>query len=89
MAVRDSEMPVWCLVMLSLLFMRSYVMMLKKSREALIDGMVVLVNASMSRGRPGTAAEMVLEGPSAERISERRSGYAAICQAFSELGWCL
>ena len=49
-------------------------MMLKKSREALMAGMVVGVKASMSLGKPGTAAEMSLWGPRAERISERSKG---------------
>ena len=49
-------------------------MTLKKSREALIWGMVACVNASISLGRPGTAAEMSLSGPRADRISERRRG---------------
>ena len=49
-------------------------MILKKSRDALMAGRVVLVKASMSRGRPGTAAEMSLVGPKAERISERSNG---------------
>ena len=49
-------------------------MMLRKSRDAEIDGMVVRVKASMSRGRPGTAAEMRVWGPRAERISERSKG---------------
>ena len=39
-----------------------------------MEGMVVLVKASMSLGRPGTAAEMSLLGPRAERISARRRG---------------
>ena len=48
--------------------------MLKKSRDALMAGVVVLVKASMSLGRPGTAAEMSLVGPKAERISESSNG---------------
>ena len=49
-------------------------MMLKKSRDAEIVGMVVGVKAIMSRGSPGTAAEMSFWGPRAERISERSTG---------------
>ena len=49
-------------------------MTLKKFRDALIAGTVVLVKASMSLGRPGTAAEMSFLGPKAERIAERSSG---------------
>ena len=37
-------------------------------------GMVEAVKASISRGRPGTAAEMVLLGPTAARISARSLG---------------
>ncbi len=48
--------------------------MLRKSREALMAGMVEAVNASISLGRPGTAADMMGLGPRAERISERRAG---------------
>lgn len=48
--------------------------MLKKSREELILGIVALVNASISRGKPGTAAEMILPGPRADLISVRSSG---------------
>jgi hypothetical protein len=64
-------------------------MMLKKSKEALILGMVSLVKASMSRRRPGTAAEMIFSAPRAERISASSLGYASISQALSELGTCL
>ena len=49
-------------------------MMLKKSRDAEIAGRVVGVKASMSRGSPGTAAEMSFWGPRAERISESSKG---------------
>ena len=48
--------------------------MLRKSKEALRVGSVVSVKASMSLGSPGTAAEMSLVGPRAERSSERRRG---------------
>jgi len=79
-------MPVWCLVMLSLRFIRSYVMMLKKSSEALMRGIVDAVKAIMSLIRPGTAAEMSFSGPSAARISDRSWGYASISHAFSAFG---
>lgn len=49
-------------------------MILRKSTDLLIDGIVDLVNANMSRRSPGTAAEMTLDGPKADRISARRSG---------------
>ena len=49
-------------------------MMLKKFRGALIAGTVVFVNASISLGSPGTAADMIFRGPSADRISERSNG---------------
>lgn len=49
-------------------------MTLKKSRDALIAGIVVLVKASISLGRPGTAAEISLIGPRAERISASNNG---------------
>lgn len=48
--------------------------MLKKSTEGLISGIVFLVKAIMSRGRPGTAAEINLSGPRADRISESSLG---------------
>lgn len=48
--------------------------MLRKSTEAEISGIVEEVKASISRGRPGTAADMSLFGPKASRISERREG---------------
>lgn len=64
-------------------------MMLRKSREPLISGSVSRVNASMSRRRPGTAAERSLVGPRAERIAERRCGYAWISQVLWALGTCL
>lgn len=49
-------------------------MMLKKSTDSMILGIVEGVKAIISRGNPGTAAEMTLEGPIAERISARSSG---------------
>jgi len=52
-------------------------------------GMVSFVKASMSRRRPGTAADMIFDGPRAERISARRRGYAVISQALEEFGTCL
>ena len=48
--------------------------MLKKSKLALIAGVLVFVNASMSRSSPGTAAEMSFSGPRAERIDESSNG---------------
>ena len=48
--------------------------MLKKSREELMAGMVVSVNASMSLGRPGIAPDIISEGPRAERMDDRRRG---------------
>lgn len=49
-------------------------MMLRKSTDSEMEGKVVDVKASMSRGRPGTAAEIILEGPMAFRIEERSLG---------------
>ena len=49
-------------------------MILKKSSKALILGMVSLVKANMSRRRPGTADDMSLAGPRADRISARSLG---------------
>ena len=49
-------------------------MILKKSRDASIDGMLGFVKANMSLGSPGTAAEMSFLEPKAERISESSSG---------------
>ena len=49
-------------------------MMLKNEREALMLDMVAGVKAIISRGRPGTAAEISFVGPKAERIEERSSG---------------
>lgn len=74
MASMDRVIPVWCLVMLSLLFIRSYVMMLRKSKDALIRGTVSLVKASMSLRSPGTAADISFWGPRAERISDKSNG---------------
>lgn len=51
-----------------------------------MDGMVALVKASMSRARPGTAAERILLGPRYVRRVERRRGYAWISQALAEFG---
>ena len=48
--------------------------MLKKSRDASIDGMLGFVNANMSLGSPGTAAERSFLGPTVERISESNNG---------------
>ena len=64
-------------------------MMFQKSRLSEIWGTVVDVKAIMSRGRPGTAAEMSFEGPRDERSSERRRGNAEISHTFSELGCVL
>lgn len=49
-------------------------MILRKSREAFMLVMVEGVNAIMSWGRPGTAAEMSFVGPRAERMEERSFG---------------
>lgn len=49
-------------------------MMLKKSTDSRMLGSVSGVKASMSRGRPGTAAEIVLSDPRAERSSASRHG---------------
>jgi hypothetical protein len=64
-------------------------MILKKSSDALIAGIVSLVNAIMSRRRPGTAAEITLFGPRADRISASNLGYDSISHAFSAFGVCL
>lgn len=48
--------------------------MLKKSKDLFIRGIVALVKASISRGRPGTAADMSLELPMAMRISASNFG---------------
>ncbi len=64
-------------------------MMLKKSNEELICGIVVEVKASISRRRPGTAAEISLAEPSDERMASRSKGYAVISQAFALFGTCL
>jgi len=45
-----------------------------------------LVKASMSLGRPGTAAEIILFEPRADLTSERSLGYASISQVFCEFG---
>ena len=57
--------------------------MLKKSRDALMLGIVSLVKAIMSLVRPGTAADMSFLGPKAARISDNSFGYASISHAFS------
>ena len=49
-------------------------MILRKSMEAFMLAIVEGVKASMSRGRPGTAAEMSFVAPRAERIQERSLG---------------
>ena len=55
-------------------FIRSYVIRLMKSSELVMEGRVEGVNASMSWGRPGTAAEMSVDGPRVLRRVERRMG---------------
>lgn len=52
--------------------------MFMKSIDWEIRGTVVLVNAIMSRDRPGVAMERVLLGPIRERIVERSLGKAVI-----------
>jgi len=81
-------MPVWCLVTVSLRFIRSYVITLRKSRWRIILGTVSCVKASMSRVRPGTAADSILLGKTV-RNSLRRRGYAAISHALSAFGTSL
>ena len=49
-------------------------MMLRKSTVEEIAGTVALVKASISLGKPGTAAESIFLGPIALRISARRRG---------------
>ena len=48
--------------------------MLRKSTELEMEGRVVDVKASMSLGRPGTAAERSFEGPMVARIACRSFG---------------
>lgn len=63
--------------------------MLTKSTEDMSLGIVDGVKASISRGKPGTAADMSVCEPRPARISESSFGYAWISHAFSELGICL
>lgn len=49
-------------------------MMLKKSTDSSMLGRLSGVKASMSRGRPGTAAEIIWSGPREERNSARING---------------
>ena len=61
-------------------------MTLKKSKDALIAGIIILVKASISLESSSTAAEISLFGSRIERISESSKGYASIFQAFLEFG---
>ncbi len=61
-------------------------MTLRKSTDGRICGTVAAVNAIMSSGLPGTAADMILPAPSAVRIAASSCGYAAISHARSALG---
>lgn len=60
--------------------------MFQKSSDLVILGTVSLVNASISRLSPGTAADKILFGPSAERISPSSFGYASISHTLLEFG---
>lgn len=52
-------------------------------------GTVLAVKASMSLGKPGTAAEITSGDGICSRRAESRSGYVLICQLFVGLGLIL
>lgn len=61
-------------------------MTFRKSTDDMMVGTVEGVNASMSRGKPGTAAEIILEVPKALRSAVSSCGYALISHSRAELG---